>query len=61
MTWRDVLARAESAWPGRAWTDVLPALFAGLLTILLLRMGLPGPPRPGPRPDAPDVVPSAAG
>lgn len=40
MTWRDVLARAESAWPDLAWTDVLPAVFAGLLTILLLRVGL---------------------
>ena len=40
MTWRDLLARAEAAWPDVGWTELMPALLAGLLTILVLRVGL---------------------
>lgn len=40
MTWRDLLARLEAATPDLGWAEVLPAVLAGLLTILLLRVGL---------------------
>ena len=40
MTWHDLLARAEAAWPDVGWTELLPALLAGLLTILVLHVGL---------------------
>jgi small-conductance mechanosensitive channel len=40
MTWNDVLARVEAAWPQVGWTDVLPALLAGALTILVIKTGL---------------------
>ena len=40
MTWHDLLARAEAAWPDVGWNELLPALLAGLMTILVLRVGL---------------------
>ena len=40
MTWHDLLARAEAAWPDVGWNELLPALLAGLLTLLVLRVGL---------------------
>ena len=40
MTWEEFLNRASAAWPDVGWTDVLPAVLAGLLTIIVLRTGL---------------------
>ncbi len=40
MTWPDFLVRAEAAWPDVGWTEVLPAVLAGMLTILLIKGGL---------------------
>lgn len=40
MTWSELLARAEAAWPAVGWADVLPAVLAGLLTILAIKTGL---------------------
>lgn len=40
MTWNDFLARAEAAWPDVGWTDVLPAVLAGALTIVVIKVGL---------------------
>lgn len=40
MTWNDFLNRAASYWPNVTWTDVLPAVLAGLITILVIRGGL---------------------
>ncbi|MBV8037643.1 hypothetical protein [Roseateles sp.] len=36
MTWSELPARAEAAWPRLGWTDVLPAVLAGLLVGLSL-------------------------
>ncbi len=40
MTWNDALARVEAAWPDVGWTEVLPAVLAGLLTIIVIKGGL---------------------
>jgi len=40
MTWNDFLARAAAAWPDVGWTEVLPAVLAGALTILVIKLGL---------------------
>lgn len=40
MTWNDFVARAAAAWPDVGWTDVLPALLAAALTIVVLKAGL---------------------
>lgn len=40
MTWNDFLTRAAAAWPQVEWTDVLPALLAGIVTIIVIRTGL---------------------
>ena len=40
MTWHEFLARADRLWPDLGWAELLPALLAGLATILLLRVGL---------------------
>lgn len=40
MTWHEFLARADRLWPDLGWAELLPAVLAGLATILLLRVGL---------------------
>ncbi|MGM9481866.1 mechanosensitive ion channel family protein [Roseateles sp. NT4] len=40
MTWNDFIERAQAAWPHVGWTEVLPALLAGALTILVIKLGL---------------------
>ncbi|HEY8879915.1 MAG TPA: mechanosensitive ion channel family protein [Roseateles sp.] len=40
MTWNEFLARAEAAWPDVGWTAVLPAILAGALTIVAIKVGL---------------------
>ena len=40
MTWEEFIDRARASLPGVQWTDVLPALLAGLLTIVVLKAGL---------------------
>ncbi|MDR7334116.1 mechanosensitive ion channel family protein [Roseateles asaccharophilus] len=40
MTWEEFLNRASTAWPDVGWAEVLPAVLAGLLTIIVLRTGL---------------------
>jgi small-conductance mechanosensitive channel len=40
MTWEDFVNRASAAWPDVGWTEVLPAVLAGLVTIIVLRGGL---------------------
>ncbi|MGQ3055221.1 MAG: mechanosensitive ion channel family protein [Roseateles sp.] len=40
MTWNELLARVEAAWPQVGWMDVLPALLAGALTIVIIKVGL---------------------
>jgi len=40
MTWNEFLARIEAAWPDVGWTDVLPAVLAGALTIVVIKVGL---------------------
>jgi len=40
MTWNEFLARVEAAWPDVGWTEVLPAVLAGALTIIVIKVGL---------------------
>jgi len=40
MTWNEMLARIEAAWPDVAWTEVLLAVLAGALTIIVIKTGL---------------------
>jgi small-conductance mechanosensitive channel len=40
MTWNDFIARMQAAWPDVGWTDVLPAVLAGALTIVVIKVGL---------------------
>jgi small-conductance mechanosensitive channel len=40
MTWNEFLNRVAAAMPDVEWTDVLPALLAALLTILVLKTGV---------------------
>ena len=40
MTWNNFLNRAAAAWPDVGWTDVLPALLAGALTLIVIKTGL---------------------
>jgi len=40
MTWNEFLNRAAAFWPDVDWTDVLPAVLAGLLTIIVIKIGL---------------------
>lgn len=40
MTWNEFLARAEAFWPDVGWTEVLPAVLAGALTIVVIKVGL---------------------
>jgi small-conductance mechanosensitive channel len=40
MTWNDFLARVEAAWPDVGWTEILPAVLAGALTIVVIKVGL---------------------
>jgi len=40
MTWNDFLHRTAAAWPDVGWTDVLPALLAGAVTIIVIKTGL---------------------
>ncbi|MDR7270505.1 small-conductance mechanosensitive channel [Pelomonas saccharophila] len=40
MTWTELIARAEAAWPDVGWTDVLPAVLAGALTLIVIKLGL---------------------
>lgn len=40
MTWNDFLARAAAAWPDVGWTDVLPAVLAAALTVVVIKAGL---------------------
>lgn len=40
MTWNDFLNRAAAALPDVDWTDVLPAVLAGIVTVLVIKAGL---------------------
>lgn len=40
MTWNDFMARLQAFWPDVGWTEVLPAVLAGALTILAIKVGL---------------------
>lgn len=40
MTWNDFLARVQDAWPNVGWTDVMPAVLAGALTIVVIKVVL---------------------
>ena len=40
MTWNDFIARVQAFWPDVGWTEVLPAVLAGALTILAIKLGL---------------------
>lgn len=40
MTWNDFLDRAAAAWPDVGWTELLPAMLAGLVTIIVIKAGL---------------------
>ncbi|WP_457423526.1 mechanosensitive ion channel family protein [Roseateles sp. P5_E7] len=40
MTWNDFLNRAAASMPDVDWTDVLPAVLAGMVTIIVIRFGL---------------------
>lgn len=40
MTWNEFLTRAATSLPDVDWTDVLPAVLAGLLTVIVIRLGL---------------------
>lgn len=40
MTWEEFVDRTRAAWPDVGWAEVLPAVLAGLLTIIVLRTGL---------------------
>lgn len=40
MTWNDFLNRAAAALPDVDWTDVLPAVLAGVVTVLVIKAGL---------------------
>lgn len=40
MTWNDFLAKIQAAWPEVGWTEVLPAVLAGALTIVVIKLGL---------------------
>jgi len=40
MTWNEFLTRAANSLPDVEWTDVLPAVLAGLLTVIVIRFGL---------------------
>ncbi|KQW46577.1 MULTISPECIES: mechanosensitive ion channel family protein [unclassified Roseateles] len=40
MTWNEFLARVQAAWPQVGWMDVLPALLAGALTIIVIKVSL---------------------
>jgi small-conductance mechanosensitive channel len=40
MTWNEFLNRAAATLPDVAWTDVLPAVLAGLVTVIVIRFGL---------------------
>lgn len=40
MTWNEFIARMQAAWPDVGWTDVLPAVLAGALTIVIIKVGL---------------------
>jgi len=40
MTWNDFMHRTAAAWPDVGWTDVLPALLAGALTLIVIKAGL---------------------
>jgi small-conductance mechanosensitive channel len=40
MTWNDFLARLQAFWPDVGWTEVLPAVLAGALTIVAIKIGL---------------------
>ncbi|MFG6461564.1 mechanosensitive ion channel family protein [Roseateles sp. DXS20W] len=40
MTWNEFLRRAATALPDVDWTDVLPAVLAGIVTVLVIKAGL---------------------
>jgi small-conductance mechanosensitive channel len=40
MSWSDFLARFAAWWPDLGWTDVLPALLAGGVTVAAIKLGL---------------------
>lgn len=40
MTWNEFLTRAANSLPDVHWTDVLPAVLAGLLTVVVIRLSL---------------------
>lgn len=40
MTWTDFLNRAATFWPDVDWTDMVPAVLAGMVTVIVLRAGL---------------------
>ncbi|MEO6279620.1 hypothetical protein [Roseateles sp.] len=40
MTWNELIDRAAAFWPNVGWTDVLPAVLAGIVTILVSKVGL---------------------
>jgi len=40
MTWNEFLSRAANSLPDVDWTDVLPAVLAGLLTVIVIQAGL---------------------
>jgi len=40
MTWNEFLNRAAASMPDVDWTDVLPAVLAGIVTIIVIRFGL---------------------
>ena len=40
MTWNDFLDRVAASMPDVDWTDVLPAVLAGVVTVVVIRFGL---------------------
>ena len=40
MTWNDFLNRAAASLPDMQWTDVLPAVLAGMATLVVIKFGL---------------------
>ncbi|MFG6414063.1 mechanosensitive ion channel family protein [Roseateles sp. DC23W] len=40
MTWEEFVDRVARSLPDVGWADVMPALFAGLVTVLVLKLGL---------------------
>lgn len=40
MTWNEFLNRAATSLPDVDWTDVLPALLAGIVTVVVIKAGL---------------------